>query len=207
MRSADALGAFCAELADDKPSPGGGSAAAGAGAIAASLLAMVCGVTAKSKKHADRAETMLRMRDELMALQARLLENARLDAEAYDAVVAASRRRRELPGVEAETAFESSLRHAAEVPMRTAEACSAVLEIGIRVAELGSKSAWSDIGAALLLAEAGFNGAAMNVRINLDMIHDDEYVRTAGDRIQALAEVSSKRFLDATGRLQTGRNG
>lgn len=207
MNSADALRAFCAELAEDRPSPGGGTASAGAGAMAASLLAMVCGVTARNKKHADRADALLAMRTDLLALQDTLLENARLDAEAYDAVVLASRRRRESPGEEADSDFEAALKTAADVPMSTAKACSAVLEAGTRVAEMGARSAWSDIGTALLLAEAGFNGAAMNVRINLDIIRDGAYVKAGRDRIQELAGLSHRRFLEAMERLQAGQRG
>ncbi len=207
LKSADALKAFCAELSEDRPSPGGGTASAGAGAMAASLLAMVCGVTARNKKHADRADALLGIRADLHALQEKLIENARLDAEAYDAVVLASRQRREDPGEKTESAFQTTLKTAADVPMSTAETCSSVLEAGIRVAEMGARSTWSDIGTALLLAEAGFNGAAMNVRINLDIISDGAYVKTGRDRIHELAGLSHRRFLEAMDRLQAGKRG
>ncbi|MBN1676906.1 MAG: cyclodeaminase/cyclohydrolase family protein [Candidatus Thermoplasmatota archaeon] len=193
--------AFCAELAEDQPSPGGGSASAAAGAMAASLLAMVCGITAKSKKYADKAEIVGSLRGDLLALQSKLLDNAKSDSEAYDMVIAASRLRREKPGEEAEAAFEAALKHAADVPMRAAEACSAVLEAGLEVAELGARSAWSDTATALLLGEAGLRGAALNVRINLDSIHDRAYAGESRRKIDALVSISQKRFSEAMAKL------
>jgi formiminotetrahydrofolate cyclodeaminase len=169
--------------------------------MAASLLAMVCGVTAKSKKHADRESVMLELRRELLAVQERLLENARLDAEAYDRVVEASRRRRNDPGEEAERSYESALKHASDVPMATAEACAEVLETGIKVAELGTRSAWSDTGTALSLAEAAFDGAAMNVRTNLELIKDRVYAESAEGRLDRLTRASRSSLSEARDKL------
>lgn len=205
MNSTDALKAFCDELASDRPSPGGGTASAAAAAMSASLLVMVCGVTARNKKYADRAETLLAIKTDLLSLQTRLVQDARLDAEAYDAVVMASRRRRESPGEETDSAYESALKTAAEVPMRTAEICANLLGTGVRVAELGSRSAWSDIGVALLLAEAAFNGAAMNVRINLEIIRDKAFVKAAEAKMHDMMDISRKGFLEATEKLQSGQ--
>lgn len=197
----EGLRAFCEELAEDRPSPGGGSAAAGAGAIAAALLAMVCGITAKSKKHADRAEAMTALRHELMTFQEELIGSAKLDAEAYDMVVLASRRRRDYPGEDSDKAYDSAVKNACDVPLRTAEICVAVIRAGVRVAELGSSSTWSDTGSALMLAEAGFGGAAMNVKINIEEIRDEAYVEGARKKIDHLARDSVKWLSEARARL------
>jgi len=207
LKSAGALRTFCEELAEDTPSPGGGSAAAAAGAMAASLLAMVCGITAKSRKYAERAQTMVDLRSKLLRLQGRLLENARNDAEAYDDVLREARRRRESPGDEAQRGYESALKRAAEVPMRTAEACAEVLDLGRRVAELGSKSTYSDVGTALHLADAGLQGAVMNVRINLDLLGDEAYRTEAGRKAEDLSRLADVRKADAWARLRDGGGG
>ncbi len=206
LKSRSGLKAFCAELAEAEPSPGGGTAAAGAGAMAASLLAMVCGVTAKNRKYARSADELARLRKELIALQTRLIENARLDAEAYDAVVAASKRRRERPGANTDAVYESALKRATEVPMATAEACACVLEAGIDVAELGSRAAWSDVGTALVLADAGFEGAIMNVRINLDTAHGGSDARSAEARLERLTERRRKGLSEAMKRLRSKKH-
>jgi formiminotetrahydrofolate cyclodeaminase len=179
LESADQLKEFCLELSSDLPSPGGGTASAAAGAMAASLLIMVCGVTAKSKRHeaskprlAELQSALERNRDELLGL-------AREDAEAYDSVVSAVRQRKSEPGSESDKSYQHALRHAADVPMRTSDVCVQVLEKAVDVANVGTKSASSDIGVAWELATAGFRGAKKNVIINLGGLEDKKYADVA----------------------------
>lgn len=186
----DQLVAFCLELSSEKPSPGGGTASAAAGAMAASLLIMVCGITARSKRHeaarpklAKHREVLVRIRDDLIRLAAE-------DAAAYDLVVEAIQKRKEEPGEEAERRVQEAFVRAAEVPSSTAEACLKVMSIGSEVATLGTRSATSDTGAAILLAEAGFKGAAMNVRINVKYISDEAYVAAAEKELELREEES-----------------
>ena len=192
---------FCAELANDQPSPGGGSASAAAGAMSASLLAMVCGITAKSKKHeADRPE-LQRVRLELLALSDELTSLAREDALAYDGVVEAARSRTQPNESEGTRRFGSALRHAAEVPLKTAAACAQVLELAPQVVALGKKSASSDILVAVLLAEAALKGAAANVRINTKDMADLEFVKSSNDRLGSLERSARKLSREALGSI------
>jgi formiminotetrahydrofolate cyclodeaminase len=82
---------------------------------------------------------------------------------------------------------------ATDVPLRTAEACLAVLAAAQVAAEEGNPNAASDARTAAALAWAGLRGAAENVRINLgsagpsparDRIEGLE--REAGERLAAL---------------------
>ena len=175
---------FCLELSSDMPSPGGGTAAAAAGGMAASLLAMVCAITAKNKKHEAGKPELQRLRASLVALRDDLISHAREDADSYDEVVSASKARRERETPKTVKDFQVALRHAASVPLETASACADVLEKSARVAEIGTVSASSDVGVAVLLAETGFKGAAMNVEINLDSISDASFVRHARERLK-----------------------
>ncbi len=201
MKSVDGLKAFCEELASDQPSPGGGSASAAAGAMAASLLAMVCGITAKSKKReADRPE-LQRMRVELVSLSEELTSLAREDAMAYDGVTDAVRRRTTPGDPEGDKRYESALRTAAEVPLRTANACLQVLNLAPGVAALGKKSTSSDLLVAVLLAEAGFKGAAANVRINTKDMQDTEFVKSAESRLGSAERSARGLVREATDRI------
>ena len=192
LASLDQFRAFCLELSSDQPSPGGGSASAAAGAMAASLLIMVCGVTAKSKKYEGSKARM----DELSRLLAKdrdeLIRLAGDDARAYDLVVDAIRKRKLNPDVDAEEAFQASLRRAAEIPLTTASLCVSVLEHAVVVAELGTKSASSDVGVAWELANAGFLGATMNVAINIRHIEDRRFVDEASGRLSTAEEKVSR---------------
>jgi formiminotetrahydrofolate cyclodeaminase len=168
LKDVEGLREFCAELSSDSPSPGGGTAAAAAGAMAASLLAMVCAVTSRSKKHAEHSQELEMLTNSLLTLRDELVNLAQEDARAYDGLVEAMRRKRAEKTPEAEDAVKAALGEAIEVPQKTSRACARILEMAIRVAETGTKNAYSDVAVAVYLAEAGVTGALMNVLINLE---------------------------------------
>ena len=155
--------------------------------MAASLLVMVCDITAKSKKHAsDRtrlkrlSRSLSRARDELIAL-------ARDDATAYDLVLAAIRKARK-SGKRDTGEARKALTHAAKVPMKTANLCIDVLGGAVEVAGIGITSASSDVGVAVLLAHAGYGGAAMNVRINLEGLEGSAFAKVASRELLLMDE-------------------
>lgn len=188
MSAMDGLKAFCDDLASDAPSPGGGTASAAAGAMAASLLSMVCGITLKSKKHEPdwgRLSSLRRRADEMSS---QLLECAELDASTYLLVVSSARSKRESPeDMKAAAEYDEAVRKATEVPARTAELCVAVLRLAEEVSMIGTKSAASDVEVARLLAAAGVDGAVANVRINLPYCADEEFRSRAKERADRLS--------------------
>lgn len=169
------LAAVVAEVAGPSPAPGGGSIAALSGSMAASLVAMVCRLTAGKPAHADRdAETQAIMRaaDELAH---RLLVAVDEDTAAYLGVVAAYRRPKETAEEIAtrKEAIQAAIRHAADVPLATASACLEVLELAARLREGFNANAASDLGVAVQMAAAGVRGAALNVAINAPSLADE----------------------------------
>ncbi len=201
MKDFDVLRGFCLELSSDQPSPGGGTAAAAAGAMAASLLAKVCAITAKSKKHEAKKPALEKLQASLTALRDDLVSHAKEDADSYDKVVLASKARRAHENPKTVENFQKALGHAASVPLETASACVDVLEKAVHVADLGTKSASSDIGVAVLLAEAGFKGAAMNVNINLGDLSDASFARQAIDRLKKDEKRAKDHVRNALSRL------
>ncbi len=185
MTDVEGLRAFCLDLSTDKPSPGGGAAAAAAGAMAASLLIMVCGVTSRSKKHAQDLPRLARLKSELLSIRDELVELARLDAEAYDAVADASRRLRGDDSDDNKQGFQNSLRKAVEIPARTANRCLAVIERSVEVASLQIANASSDTFVAVSLARAAYEGAFANVEINLHDMTDEDFVEGKRTEIRA----------------------
>ncbi len=202
MKWMEGLRQFCDEISADRPTPGGGSAAAAAGAASASLLAMVCGLSRRAKSQEahwhglDTAGlTLLALRDELLGLS---LE----DAHAYDLVLEAMRTQKTSPDKDAGKLLDLALRHAAEVPGRTAGACVRILDLASEVAEMSVRSAWSDVGVAVLLAEAGFKGAAMNVKANLREIRDCSFAQGVEGRLSADGERVARKAKQLLARLE-----
>jgi glutamate formiminotransferase/formiminotetrahydrofolate cyclodeaminase len=179
------------------PTPGGGTVAALAGAIGSSLATMVANLTIGKKKYADREEKLRSLKTRASALRAVLFGLARRDSEAFEAVLAA--RRKPQGGAELDqarsTAIAAAEIEAARVPLQTAAACVEVVTLAGEMARLGNPNAVSDAGVAGLLAEAGAEGAFLNVEINLKTLapgadKEDVQQHLHGLR-QALAKASA----------------
>lgn len=183
LKGLEGLREFCRELSTDSPSPGGGCASAAAGAMGASLLVMVCGIALK-KKDAKSKDELSSLDGRLEKLRDRLIALSDEDTKSFDFVMDAVRRRRAKDDADSKKAVQDATVHAADVPMETAQACLEVLEISLRVAELGLKSTSSDLAVGVLLANAGLRGALMNVRVNLRDIGDKGYVTTAKEKLE-----------------------
>jgi formiminotetrahydrofolate cyclodeaminase len=187
LKSSDGLKAFCDDLASPEPTPGGGTASAAAGAMAASLLSMVCGITLKNKRHQPEWPRFAELKRSADDLAARLLKNADLDAEAYDAVVLRGRERRATPDDrKAAEAYEMAVQDATAVPKSTAEDCIQVLRLAREVAQAGAKSASSDIEAAIALAAAGVDGAVANILVNIPYSDDASFRSRAQEHADRL---------------------
>jgi len=178
---------FSEVLASGAPTPGGGSASALSGALAAGLAAMVARTTAASKKFADRAEQMNQVATEADRLRDEFLALVDEDARAFDQVMAAYRMPKETPEQQAarSQAIQQAYRAAVEPPMRVCTRSLRVLELALQVAEQGNPSAASDAGVAALLAATALEGGALNVQINLGSIKDDGFRNTQAERIRA----------------------
>lgn len=174
------LEAFCKDLASDEPAPGGGSASAAAGAMAASLLSMVCGVTLKSKKHEANWPKLALLRRRADSLAGMLLRAAELDSTAYTVLVVRAKAKRADPeDYKAVADFDEAVRATMDAPAFTAKHCLDVLRLAQEVAGIGTKSASSDIEVAMLLAAAGVDGAVANVMVNIPYCRDQAYAARA----------------------------
>lgn len=163
------LAQFSSDLASSSPSPGGGSAAAVAGMLGASLVHMVATLTVGRKKYAavqDEMQDIARESAELMQLFGELADR---DALAYDGVMEAYK----LPKDDdadvssRNAAIDAALHHAASVPLETLRAALRTHELALAAALSGNPNAVSDAGAGALLAGAAFEAARYNVLINI----------------------------------------
>ena len=166
-------------LSTSEPVPGGGSAAALAGAMAAALVQMVVELTTGRPAAAAHEPELASARGAAVDLRGRLLRLTELDAAAYEAVVAARRlpRATDPERVARTTRIEDATREATRAPLDTAHAAGEILDLAIRIAPIGNRNAISDIGVAALLAAAALRGAALNVRINLPYLPEGDPLR------------------------------
>lgn len=166
-----------AALASPNPTPGGGTAAAIAGAMGASLLVMVTGL-AKSRNNTDDEKAALAAaRSAIEPIAARLPALGDADTDAFNAVMAAYKLPKASDDEKAARtrAIQEALRQATLVPLDTLRAVVDAIDQGRAVAEHGNRSAASDAGVAIGLLKAAADGAAANVRINLASLKDEAF--------------------------------
>lgn len=182
----DALAAF----RSSDPTPGGGSAAALAGAVGASLLAMVAGL---AKPRTSTGAEAVELRDagvRCTVLASHLEALIDRDAEAYDMVVRAYR----LPkGTDdekvARTArIQEALKAATDAPLDVMRRCEEALGFASTIGRLGNPNAGSDVQVAIYMLRAGLAGAAENVAINLGNVNDAVYVARVRKESAVLSE-------------------
>lgn len=180
----DLLAAF----RSSEPTPGGGSASALAGAVGASLLAMVAGLPKPRTAGSDEARRLAEAGARCTALAEELAALIDRDSEAYELVVGAFR----LPkGSDEEkaartAAIQGGLKASTDAPLQVMRACAAALEQAEVVARFGNRNASSDVQVGLELLRAGLHGAKLNVEINLGSLKDAAYVETARTEAERL---------------------
>jgi formiminotetrahydrofolate cyclodeaminase len=172
------------------PTPGGGSAAALAGAVGASLLAMVAAMPKTKTGRPEERAALDGVLPKLQATRDRLRALIDEDAASYDAVVAAYR----LPkGTDEEkatrkAAVAKAMQGATDVPLETMRQASSLFGLGRTIADNGNPNAKSDAVVGLQLAMAAMGGAFLNVHTNLEGISDQTYrerIRTEVETLQA----------------------
>ncbi|HZJ03126.1 MAG TPA: cyclodeaminase/cyclohydrolase family protein [Thermoleophilia bacterium] len=182
--------AFLDKLATSSPEPGGGSVAALAGALGAGLVSMVANLTLGKEKYADVEDRVQLLLAEAEEVRAFLQDLVQSDTEAYAAVSAAMKLPRETEEQKAERdrRMQASLKEAANVPLAIGEQSLRVAQLSLTAAQIGNVNAVSDAGVAVLLADAAAESAALNVKINVGYISDQEYNQVSWARMQAIMD-------------------
>ncbi|AIF53949.1 cyclodeaminase/cyclohydrolase family protein [Pelosinus sp. UFO1] len=169
---------FLAELKSDSAAPGGGSAAALAGAIGAALGIMVGNLTVSSVKYEAAHEESRKLISDLEKCLAVLEKYIDEDTEAFNNVINAYK----LPkSIEEEKlrrsdAIQEALKGASNLPLKVAKVCLEVLELSEKMLSIGNTNAASDAAVAGRMAQAAMWSAIYNVRINLGSIKDLDFV-------------------------------
>jgi formiminotetrahydrofolate cyclodeaminase len=184
------VAALLEDFRSSAPTPGGGSAAALAGAIGASLLAMVAALP-KPRATSDEELQKLRIAGERCAALATELEDlVDRDSAAYELVMAAYRLPKASDEEKAQraAAIQQALKSAIAAPLDVMRACRSGAESGQVARRFGNANAASDVEVGLELLGAGLRGARLNVEINLGSVKDSGYVEDVRREIQQLSE-------------------
>ncbi len=188
------LGEFTEALASDQPTPGGGAAAAVAGALAASLTAMVVRLSLDRPKYAEHSALHREALDASDAARARFLALADEDAAAYAAYRSARQMPHETDAEEAARAeaARAAARQATDVPLAIVKACHAQIGLIERLAGRTNRNVASDLEVGALLLECAARSAGANVAANLDSVGDEGFAGAVSAELsQRLQQIQS----------------
>lgn len=180
----ETLSSFLRDLASFSPTPGGGSASAVCGAMAASLVEMVANLTIDKKGYEKVKERVKEIKKKVKKNKDELFQLADKDAEAFIEVMKAYHL--EKKDEKRKSNIESSLKKATSVPLRTACLAREVEEYALFSIKKGNSNAVSDAKCALHMANAAKKGAIENVLTNLKSIQDEKFVKKIKEEVVKL---------------------
>lgn len=182
---------FVEVLASKEPVPGGGGAAALVGSIGMALGNMVGNLTVGKKKYADVEPEVLQIMDKAEKLQQDLLDMVDGDAAVFSKVsdVYKMPKGSENEIKAREEAMETALKEACSVPLQIIKTCAEAIKLQVRLGEIGSIMAISDVGVGVLCLKAAIISGKLNVIINLNGIRDEDFVaKVNGEMEQLMSE-------------------
>ena len=175
---------FLEKLASKAPTPGGGGAAALAGAVGISLGNMTGSLTVGKKKYASVEEEMIELNKKAEGLREQLYELIEKDAEVFMPVSKAYGIPKDDP--DRVEVMEEALKGAVTVPYEIVENCCEALEIIKEYADKGSVIAISDAGCAASMCKAAMESAALNVYVNTKPMKDREYAEMLNVKVREM---------------------
>ena len=177
---------FVEQLAAPTATPGGGSAAAASGAMAAGLAAMVASMSRGKKAYlqydrelSDAIARLAQLREELKAA-------IDADAESFNVVMKAYKQAKE--SADSDSIIDAALKQATAVPLGVAEKAREVGAIAEKLGPITNPNMKSDLTTAKALAKAAIEGALANVEINIESIKDAAFVAQIRSRAIALTK-------------------
>jgi len=179
---------FTLQLSSKAPVPGGGGAAALAGALGAALGGMVANLTIGKPKYASVEDEIQELKVAAYRLQKDLLALIEKDAEVFTPLAGAYRMASDTEEEKAEKdrVMQACLKQASLAPLEIMEKCAETLLLLEKFAEKGSVLAVSDAGCGAVLSKAALMAAWLNVRINIRIISDEKFVAEVESKAQEL---------------------
>jgi len=175
---------FIEQLAAPTATPGGGSAAAASGAMAAGLATMVASMSRGKKAYLQYERELSEAVARLSQLREKLKASIDADAESYNAVMKAYKQAKD--SANGGATINAALRGATAVPLGVAERAREVAEIAEKLGPITNPNMSSDLATSIALAEAAITGALANVEINLQSLKDEAFVTETRKRAEAV---------------------
>lgn len=200
---------FLTLLASDAPAPGGGGAAAVAGALAAALASMLANLTIGKKKFAEHEKETCVLLQQAEKLRSEMLDLVQQDAEVFARFMQCYKmpKSSEKEALLRSEAIHEAAKRAAEVPLKIASGSVRIMEVTARLAAFGNPNVITDGAVSGLLARAAVRSSIYNVLVNLSLTKDvgyNEKMLAQADSLEKQAEELEKEILALTDKIVRG---
>ena len=182
---------FTKQIASKQSVPGGGGASALVGAVGVALGDMVGEYTVGKKKFADVEEEMYGLMQKAQNLRIELLKCIDDDAKAFEPLSKAYSIPKEDPS--RDRIMEDCLRNAADVPLKILELSCEAIDLQRQFADKGSKLMISDAATGVALLLGAIKGAAINVKVNTNLMLDKAYAAKLDEKVERLLNEYTKK--------------
>jgi formiminotetrahydrofolate cyclodeaminase len=181
---------FLDKLCSKSPEPGGGSASALTGAIAASLSGMLAALTTGKKGYEAVWSEMDQIFERARQLKDDMLDLLQRDTEAFDDASRAFKmpRNTDKEKKKRAEAIEAGLVKASEVPLGIMEKSLEVARLARQVLKKGNEMAITDGAISALFAESAAIGGMINARINFSWMKNENYIRKTEHRLDEILD-------------------
>ena len=169
---------FADETASESPAPGGGSIAAYAGVLGASLATMVANLSSHKKGWDNRWKEFSDWAVQGQQYKNELLKLVDADTAAFNKIMEAFA----LPKATAEEkiirseSIQSATKFAIEIPYKVMQTAAASMKVAKAMVSIGNPNSVTDAGVGALCIRTAVMGAFMNVRINASGYNDKVFV-------------------------------
>jgi glutamate formiminotransferase/formiminotetrahydrofolate cyclodeaminase len=187
---------FVDEVSRESPAPGGGSIAALAGALGASLSSMVSNLTANRRGSEEIDEILNESAEKCQIIKQNLVKAVDADTDAFNEYMDARRlpQKTDEEKKKRNSAMLEGLKNAVMVPLQTAVDSSKAIEIAEIVAKYGNPNSITDVGVGAQMAYSGVLGGIYNVLINLKDIEDEDFCNNMRSQCSQLKLDSQKKL-------------
>ncbi|RKY32952.1 MAG: hypothetical protein DRP74_01285 [Candidatus Omnitrophota bacterium] len=178
MYAEDSIKQYLDDLSARLPAPGGGSAAALAASLGASLISMVANFTLGKPKYAKYESEIEAVLGKSEELRQEFLKLVDLDVTAYKS---------------------KDLKEALNVPLMVCRLCLEAIRLCPPLIKKGNVNLISDVAVAAVLLESGFASAKFNVEINLKYMkgkEDNKLIRNLEKEIKCSEKIIKKTRLE-----------
>jgi len=199
------LRTYLEDAASGRPTPGGGSVSALAGALGVTMAEMAANFTLGREQFRAVAPEVMELASVLTGARSKLLDLMEKDIAAYGQVASAYGRPRVTEEEKAARAraVQEALVVALEAPLAAMRVAAGALAATRRLVEVANPNLLSDVGVAAELLWGALRGARLNVDVNLAHLRDEGLVRrfrTEADALEAEARTARAETVEIVSR-------